>query len=333
MNAQAGDLAQIWRSVADLTNPTVVRACIRIEASFKGWIARRRAKKMMDWNLRVRNQNLWLGQSGQTRQAYALQLAAKKQQEAEEAGGQGNMPRRGKYLFDTACFTDAAGPSENHVGRIIPGYTGHVPARIDNVGMTFGHGAPRSFEAYQQMAAASAPAGEDDYVQTLDSERAERRRSTRPAVTGESSQYRNGRLFTPAWRVADEEGDEAQRQLRYLGTHARAPFGVDRTDTVEGKVYYRSIASSGPGAWYAQKLRQERRVQMDNTLAAALKHGREQHARAGGKRRLPCLTAAPHLPAWGLPGLWSLRRTLERRQNCSEARRGPRSSPPAAPRS
>ena len=45
---------------------------------------------------------------------------------------------------------------------------------------------------------------------------------------------------------------EAQRQLRYLGTHARAPFGVDRTDTVEGKVYYRSIASSGPGAWYAK---------------------------------------------------------------------------------
>ena len=53
MNAQASDLAQIWRSVADLTNPTVVRACIRIEASFKGWIARRRAKKMMDWNLRA----------------------------------------------------------------------------------------------------------------------------------------------------------------------------------------------------------------------------------------------------------------------------------------
>ena len=98
MNAQASDLAQIWRSVADLTNPTVVRACIRIEASFKGWIARRRAKKMMDWNLRVRNQNLWLGQSGQTRQAYALQLAAKKQQEAAPLS-----PPRCRSFAERAC--------------------------------------------------------------------------------------------------------------------------------------------------------------------------------------------------------------------------------------
>tara|TARA_B100000787_G_C16114829_1_gene259814 strand:- start:208 stop:681 length:474 start_codon:yes stop_codon:yes gene_type:complete len=87
---------------------------------------------------------------------------------------------------------------------------------------------------------------------------------------------RNGRIFTPAWQRFDVEGDAKQRQLRHLGTHQRAPFGVDDTRELEGKIYYKSVAASGPGAWYAKQVKEERREKMDIVFDAALKYGRAQ---------------------------------------------------------
>ena len=54
------------------------RAAIRVEAVFRGWSARKRMWKQREWQMRTRNQNVMLGQGGQTRQAHAIEMAAER---------------------------------------------------------------------------------------------------------------------------------------------------------------------------------------------------------------------------------------------------------------
>ena len=54
---------------------------------------------------------------------------------------------------------------------------------------------------------------------------------------------------------------------------------------------------------------------------------------AGGRGRPPCSSTAPRAPGWWLQGPRPVLRTPERRLSTLEARRGPRSPPPAAPKS
>ena len=257
----------------DLNDAAMVRAATRVEAVFRGLIGRKRAQKQREWQMRTRNQQLMLGQGGQTRQAYAIEMAAEKRRQELEQVAEGRLPRRGKMLSETGAYLNIAdGAFEDRVRRTIPGYKGYVPFINDNIGTTFAAGGARSYDTYHARADPSERPVAEDYVPCLHSAREAKRREDRGVPC------RNSRVFIPATMRTDVEGDEAQRRLRHLGTHQRAPFGVDDTRELEGKIYYKSVAHSGPGSWYAQQLREERRKKMDITFDAALAYGRAQRA-------------------------------------------------------
>ena len=249
------------------------RAATRVEAVFRGWSARKRVRKQREWQMRTRHSNVMLGQGGQTRQAYAIEMAAERRRMELEQVAESRLPRRGKMLSDTGAFLNVA-PSafEDRLHRTIPGYTGYVPFNSYNIGTTFAAGGTRSYDTYHARANPKERPTADEYVPTLESAREAKRREDRGAPC------RNGRIFAPALVRTEIEGDEAQRRRRHLGTHQRAPFGVDDTSEVEGKIYYKSVAHSGPGSWYAQQLKEERRKKMDLAFDAALAYGRAQRA-------------------------------------------------------
>ena len=253
-------------------NEALVRAAIRVEATFRGWIGRRRARKQQEWHGRTRNQNLGK-QGGQTRQAYAIEMAAEKRKLDEELLAHISIPRRGKMFNDSGAYFDPSESAFEDCGRRnIPGYKGYVPFNHDNVGTTFAASGVRSYDTYQaRMDPRERPTAEE-YVPCLESARASKRFEDRGVPC------RHGRVFSPAWRRTDDEGDAAQRQLRHLGTHQRAPFGVDDTRAIEGKIYYKSVAHSGPGSWYVRQQKEEQRQMMDTAFNAALAHGRAQRA-------------------------------------------------------
>ena len=257
----------------DPNDAAMERAATRVAAVFRGLIGRKRAQKQREWQMRTRNQQLMLGQGGQTRQAYAIEMAAEKRRQELEQVAEGRLPRRGKMLSETGAYLNIAdGAFEDRVRRTIPGYKGYVPFINDNIGTTFAAGGARSYDTYHARADPSERPVAEDYVPCLHSAREAKRREDRGVPC------RNSRVFIPATMRTDVEGDEAQRRLRHLGTHQRAPFGVDDTRELEGKIYYKSVAHSGPGSWYAQQLREERRKKMDITFDAALAYGRAQRA-------------------------------------------------------
>ena len=247
------------------------RAATRVEAVFRGWSARKRVRKQREWQMRTRHSNVMLGQGGQTRQAYAIEMAAERRRMELEQVAESRLPRRGKMLSDTGAFLNVA-PSafEDRMHRTIPGYTGYVPFNSYNIGTTFAAGGTRSYDTYHARANPKERPTADEYVPTLESAREAKRREDR------GTPCRNGRVFAPALARTEIGGDEAQRRRRHLGTHQRAPFGVDDTSEVEGKIYYKSVAHSGPGSWYAQQLKEERRKKMDLAFDAALAYGRAQ---------------------------------------------------------
>ena len=271
--ALVAKLMAMHSEFVDSNDAAMVRAATRVEAVFRGLIGRKRAQKQREWQMRTRNQQLMLGQGGQTRQAYAIEMAAEKRRQELEQVAEGRIPRRGKMLSETGAYLNIAdGAFDDRMHRTIPGYKGYVPFNNDNIGTTFAAGGIRSYDTYHARAHPSERPTADEYVPCLESAREAKRREDRGVPC------RNSRTFTPATKRMDIEGDEAQRRLRHLGTHQRAPFGVDDTRELEGKIYYKSVAHSGPGSWYAQQLREERRKKMDTTFDAALAYGRAQRA-------------------------------------------------------
>jgi hypothetical protein len=257
----------------DLNDAAMVRAATRVEAVFRGLVGRKRAQKQREWQMRTRNQQLMLGQGGQTRQAYAIEMAAEKRRQELENIAEGRIPRAGKMLSCTGAYLNIAeGAFEDRVRRTIPGYKGYVPFNQDNIGTTFAAGGTRSYDTYHARTHPRERPTADEYVPTLESAREAKRRADRGVPCP------NSRVFATATNRSEVEGDEAQRRLRHLGTHQRAPFGVDNTGELEGKIYYMSVAHSGPGSWYAQQLKEERRQKMDTTFDAALAYGRAQRA-------------------------------------------------------
>lgn len=229
-------------------------AATKLSSAWRGKVQRR--------NYRIRrahisNQQLWSGQSGMTRQAIAMEEAAKK---------------KGPTIvqdFETGIYLNETAFKTSHMGRTIPGYTGHMPAHREHVGQTWGQENEASLDTYHDFM--SRPMARYDEP-SLDEER------TRMFEESSLREHaRGGRPFVAAWRIADHEGEERQKATRQLGTHTRAPFGVDRVDTAHGRIYYQSMSQTGPGSFFVRQQAEKHQTMLNQGLASVMAAAREQH--------------------------------------------------------
>ena len=236
-------------------------AASKVQAAYRGRVERRNYRMR---RAHVSNQQLWSGQSGMTRQAIALEEAAK---------------RKGPTVvqdFDTGTYLDDMAFKTSHMGRTIPGYTGHMPAHQEHVGQTWGQENGTSLDTYHDFL--SRPMAKYDEP-SLDEERAR--------MFAESSlreQARGGRPFVAAWRIADHEGEERQKATRQLGSHTRAPFGVNPIDQSYGRVHYQTMSQTGPGSFFVRQQAERHQTMLNQGLASVMAAAREQH---GGGSAVP----------------------------------------------
>lgn len=196
--------------------------------------------------------------------------------------------------------------------------TGHLPTRSDQIGKTFNRVGKAAFDSYKQThtgapqvralhsglrrpsmltfrqhCAAASPTlpiltlshASPTCVQvpgrTLESFR--KQALAEFEVGGE--RYREpgtASTFVPAHMIADYEGEERQRDHQHLGSHARAPFGVDRVDAVLGRVNYQTMAQTGPGAFFKKGQEDHAHDMLQQGLGAALAYGRSQAVAKAG---------------------------------------------------
>lgn len=231
-------------------------AASKLALAWRGKVERRNNRIRYAY---VSNNQLWSGQSGMSRQAVAMEEAKKKKGPTMVQDF-----NTGMYLSETATKT-------THMGRTIPGYTGHMPAHQEHVGQTWGQGNKASLETYHDFM--SRPMARHDEA-SLDEERAR--------MFAESSVRREhvrggGRPFVAAWRISDHEGEERQKATRQLGSHTRAPFGVDPIDAPHGRVHYVSSSQSGPGSFFVKQQAERQQTMINQGLASVMAAARSQH--------------------------------------------------------
>ena len=80
-----------------------------------------------------------------------------------------------------------------------------------------------------------------------------------------------------AWRIADHEGEERQKATRQLGSHTRAPYGVNPVDQPHGRVHYQSMSQTGPGSFFVRQQAERHQTMLNQGLASVMAAAREQH--------------------------------------------------------
>jgi len=171
------------------------------------------------------------------------------------------------FSFETGSYIDEVGHRTEHIKHVIPGYTGHLPMRTDQVGKTFARTGQAALHAYRDMLltdpqTASVPndATIKDSLKRFDMNG---RGFCEPGSAAE---------FVPAHMIGVYEGEARQRQHEHLGAHARAPYGVDRIDEPLGRVNYQTMNQTGPGNFFRKEQAERATQAINQGLAAALSH-------------------------------------------------------------